>query len=686
MNRLLRRFNTFSIPNASVPLALLLVCVASYGLLFRWLGFYWDEFPMIWIGQTLGSEGLGRYFATNRPFWGMIYQLTTPLLGSVPWRWQLFGLFWRWLQAVLVWALLRQVWPRRPHLAAWSSLLLAVYPGFDQQFISLLYTHFFIVFSAYSGSLLCSLYALRRPRWFWPLTLLGLLLSLVNLLAMEYFLLLDALRPVLFWLALAEEEPDWRRRLRRTLLAWAPYLLLFLGVGIWRAFFFPYQTQNYTPRLLLQFKEAPLAALSGLILTILADLWKVTFAAWGEALRLPDVSVLGARTTGLYALVILAALAVLLPYLLRLDGGQEPAPRHARLSGAGPALTGGVLALLIAGWPFWITRLAVGLDYPASRFTLSFVLGACLVAAGLLQALPVPRWGKAGLLALLLALSIGMQFATANEFRRDWSTQKNLFWQLAWRAPHLKPGTTVVSNDLPLHYYSDNSLAAPLNWLYAPDNRSQTMRYMFYYPTVRLGLGLKSLEKGIAIQQDYLAAAFHGSTDQIITIHYNPPACLRVLDPELDSQNGMLTPLMRSAAQISSRDAILPASDAQPASRPPASMYDPEPAHGWCYFYEKADLARQQQDWQTVVDLGEQAFQLGDYPNDPAERLPFIEGYAHTGNWTRALELSEETRRITPMMRPVLCALWQRIAATTPATPEQQTSLQTARSALECQP
>ena len=33
-------------------------------------------------------------------------------------------------------------------------------------------------------------------------------------------------------------------------------------------------------------------------------------------------------------------------------------------------------------------------------------------------------------------------------------------WQLSWRIPGLEKGTTVLTNDIPLRYYSDNSLTA----------------------------------------------------------------------------------------------------------------------------------------------------------------------------------------------------------------------------------
>ena len=45
----------------------------------------------------------------------------------------------------------------------------------------------------------------------------------------------------------------------------------------------------------------------------------------------------------------------------------------------------GIFTLLVAGWPFWITELPVDLAFPYDRFTLAFMLGACLLVVGLLE-------------------------------------------------------------------------------------------------------------------------------------------------------------------------------------------------------------------------------------------------------------------------------------------------------------
>ena len=217
MDKALRRFRALSFPAYTFPLALLLVGLLSYGLLIPWLGFYWDDWHFIWISQRLGSAGLARYFMTNRPYWGMIYQFTTSLLGSVPWHWQVFGLFWRLASAVSLWWLLRLVWRKTPEAAAWVSILFLVYPGFDQQPIAITYGHFFLVLTAFFLSLCFMVLAIRHPRWYWLYTALGLLFSFVNLLTLEYFFLLDLLRPLLLWVLLADTLPQKRTRLKRSL-------------------------------------------------------------------------------------------------------------------------------------------------------------------------------------------------------------------------------------------------------------------------------------------------------------------------------------------------------------------------------------------------------------------------------------------------------------------------------------
>src|SRR5690349_11703882 len=95
-------------------LSLLIIALLAYGILIPWLGFYWDDMPMSWIRYELGPAAMTRYFSTNRPVWGLLYQLTTRLLPQVPVFWQIFALVWRWLGAVAVWAIVGALWKDKP--------------------------------------------------------------------------------------------------------------------------------------------------------------------------------------------------------------------------------------------------------------------------------------------------------------------------------------------------------------------------------------------------------------------------------------------------------------------------------------------------------------------------------------------------------------------------------------------
>ena len=119
----------------------------------------------------------------------------------------------------------------------------------------------------------------------------------------------------------------------------------------------------------------------------------------------------------------------------------------------------------------------------------------------------------------------------------------------------------------------------------------------------------------------------------------------------------------------------------------PESLFGTEPAHKWCYYFEKADLARQLGRWDEVVKLGNQAFDLDDSPNNPVERFVFIEGYAHAGNWARAVELSKESYRVSrDFVGPLLCRLWERIEAETTDSLERNEALSEARNMFTCNP
>lgn len=642
---------------------LLIAAIFAYGLLIPQLGFYWDDLPMSWVRYQLGAEAMTKYFSTNRPVWGLLYQVTTHILPHIPIFWQLLAFTFRWLGAVVLWGIARELFPQREKLALGLSLFFLLYPGFNQQWGSYLYSHFFIVLFFF----LYSFYLMLRRK-----TIPAMILSALNLWMMEYFFVLELARPFLIWTSLRAESLTLGSRFKRTLGLWAPYLAVFALAVLSRLFIFNNQIYGFSIK--DEFAKAPLETTKLLLGNVFASLWTVTGAAWAQAFQLPNLATDGPRTIGLYAFIV-AAVGALSLFLWR---GQDKV--HKR-SDAWWLIGLGAVMLILGGPPFWLTNVPVSLAFPANRATLSFMLGVSFLLMGLVDLLP-SRF-KYTVVVILAAFAAGRHFLWANNFRRDWAAHKNLFWQMTWRAPGLEKNTTVLMNE-ELEFYADNSLSAALNWIYAPDNHSGRVDYVLFYPTNRIENSLPDLKPDIPIHYSYLAGEFEGNTSQAVVFYYAPPGCLRLLDPEIDSINRLIPDdsLLRDAALLSSAAPILQ----EPTARMP-QVYGEEPARGWCYYFEKADLARQLKDWEQVSKLGDAAFALDDYPNDPVERFVFIEGYAHMGEWEKAQELSLTSYRISKSyVGPMLCRLWDRIGRDVEMSEEEKSNMKEMRTKLECLP
>jgi hypothetical protein len=674
LNRAFQRISRFLSTDLAAPLTLAVVCLAAYAPGILAMGFFWDDWVMNWIAQNLGGAGLATYFSTNRPVWGLLYQLTTPVMGGSPLGWQILAILARLLTGVAAWTLVRQTWPKYRPAALWVGLLVVIYPGFTQQHVALLYTHFFLVIAFLLFSLTCTVASLRHPRRFRLLTILGLLLSLANLLMMEYFFVLDLLRPVLVWLVVAEEVSGWRQRIIKTFKVWLPYLGIFLAAGIWRAFLFPFTQENYKLLFVEQLKTQPVQAVLNLAGKALSQTWTATGLAWSQVTYRPN-SITTASVGGNLRFVLLSGLilAVLMTVLLlqkRPGSGDSPGIRWGW-----QALALGAAALLLAGWPFWLTDVPFSLDFAYDRFTLPFMLGTSLVLAGFLDLLPIWYPSKTAILALMVTLAVGWQVETASKYVSDWQQQVSFFQQLTWRVPGLTPGTIVLANEMPIHP-TDNSLTAPLNWIYAPGNPGAHLPYLLVYPTIRLGSEtLPALSKDQPVRKDYLVAQFTGSTNQAIAVYTAPPACLRFL-VVADGNDPSLPGLSKSMAVLSNPAWVTSAVNSGVPTSPIPGIFPASRPGSWCEYYEKADLARSLGQWNEVGRIAIQAGDLARQAIAPTELFPFIEGYAHLGNWTQAAALSQAATAANPSLQGPVCSLWTKIDKALPASPDESNTLQ----------
>jgi len=77
------------------------------------------------------------------------------------------------------------------------------------------------------------------------------------------------------------------------------------------------------------------------------------------------------------------------------------------------------------------------------------------------------------------------------------------------------------------------------------------------------------------------------------------------------------------------------------APTPPKFVFGTEPAHEWCYYYQKADLARQIGNWEEIAKIDQEAMKLSLAPRDAVEWMPFLQAYAMLGDTERVEQIAK---------------------------------------------
>jgi hypothetical protein len=660
----------------TVPVVLLVVVLASYGLYAKYLGFYWDDWSYAWVRFFQGLQGLKAMADPTRPMRAYFEAALTPVLGVNPLAWQIYAILLRWIASVALWWFLRQVWRDHSRPIFMVALFYVVYPGFSQQSLAMVYHYYWFFQAIFYVSMGLMVWAVRTPRRFWLGMVSALVLAALQLFSSEYLVGLELLRPIFLWMALASVVSHFKPRLGRTVAYSAPFLLILGAYVYWRIFLIKFPT--YQPLLLSQIRTAPLRSLLGLANSIWNSFWVLIADAWENTLQVAIHQFGITRFALIYPILVVLSLLGLLLYQNRLQARpSEPVSDNHPRRYVGQFIGIGLVAILVAGIPYYVTGLGISAHFDEDRFSLSYLLGVCLLLAGLLELLP-NLWQSIMLTSVLAALAIGLQFYNSALFRNESDLQKTFAWQLVWRMPGLEPNTLLLTDDTTFPFTDDEGLTYLLNWTYAPGNRTTHFPVAIDTLSARLGVEIPSLEKGQPIYQNYyLGNDFRGSTDQVVVISFNnPSSCLRVLNPAFDQdliflpvykvKDGRITELdahalpslAARALPLSNMDQIITNPDQ--SAKPPAFILGPEPHTTWCYFFEKADLARQTGDWQEVARLGDEAFGSHYYPVDLSEYIVFIEAYARLGRWQDAEKLAHSVSEPAPVINPALCAIWNR--------------------------
>jgi hypothetical protein len=287
-----------------------------------------------------------------------------------------------------------------------------------------------------------------------------------------------------------------------------------------------------------------------------------------------------------------------------------------------------------------------------SHYALPASLASVMVVAGI-TFLINSRNVRIGVIAVLVLLAALTHYTASLHILHEEQAIANFWQQVVWRAPGIRAGTTLVVNYPSINYAEDtDAVAGPANFIYFPEQTNQI-------PAV---YQLGALPQMDYITKDVLAGGnrSYGYRTHVGEINYNnilvisqpvQNACVHMIDsqwPRYSEQDSDQILLLGQYSNV--QNVLVDVSAPHPAE----FIFGPEPAHTWCYYYQKAELALQEENWEKIVQLGDEVAQLKLSPNDRIEWAPFLQAYAFMGD-EKAFKMTAIKMDITPFVRREAC-------------------------------
>ena len=601
------------------------------------LGFYRDDWYVLWSGRALGPNSIIDLFAFDRPLVGVIYSIVYRLLGENALLWQIYSFTIRTVGALSFFWLIRRLWPSKKVETTTAAILMFVYPGFLQWANAMTKSNQLTTYTIALVSIALTVAALqskqRSWRIVWSVAALGSAASYWFL--YEYMIGLEVLRLLIIGLLVWRHEiPKRLQRLKQILLTWSPYLALIIAHLIWRLFFFDSGRPGMSvDSALAPYQDRLLPTIGKRLLELIIDVYETLISAWVVPINTITFG-LDPRSLVLTFLVTLVAIALFAVYYLTFSGGNNNSDNLHEVSNVGIEMTviGGA-TILFALFPVIAVGRDVRWESGFDKYTLQATAGVALFLVGALSAL-IRSDHKWTFFALLVGISIASQTGNALQWRTFWEDQKELWWQLSWRAPTIKDETVLLVEMPGKDFFEAYEVWGPASRIYAPDaNSIQIRAEVFSSQTLEKIRNGQSETRGVRSVLD-LERDFSKS---LILSRPTRTSCWHVIDGTDPVFPENTSPLLYSTVRRSKFEQI--DLGASPVS-PPEHIFGSQPERGWCYYFQHGSLAAQQGDWLAVAELADQALAADIKPVDRSEWIPFLRAYVMVGRDDDASEMS----------------------------------------------
>ncbi len=616
---------------------LFLVALLTYGIGIPKLGYYYDDWYVLWSGAARGTSSFLTLFSTDRPFIGVIYSYLYGVLGDHLLLWHLYALLWRYIGALAFFWILRILWPKQKYITTLMTVLFIVYPGFLSQPDAATKQNQLFGFGTALLSIAFMLQGLRTNTRVGKLlcSLISVILAANYLFIYEYMIGLEAMRLALLGFALFQAGfKEARTLLKEIAKKWWPYPVVMAGFLYWRLFIFD-SKRNATNvgNLMFNYRSDLVNMSLRLVFESFKDFLNATLFAWFVQ---PFHLIASADYTSLVLGIGIAGIVIGLTWLyislFKKWWGAEP---HE--AGSPPALIKnflwiGALVTLFAVAPVVLADRGFDPTDAYKSYGLHPMGGVILFVIGFILMLK-PKFRNL-VLFILIGISVSTQFLNTVNWERYWDYQRETWWQLTWRAPDIRNNTllmTYFSVDFALQ--QDYETWGPVNLIYRPGPEQ--------YPQIQAEILNQdtafNVLRGDVLDKHMRDVWLHRDFTKLLLISLpSNDSCIHVIDGALPIYSENESLLVESVGSHSNLKRII--TDGK-SPVPPADIFGAEPAHGWCYYYQKASLARQEGDWSTIGRLYDETVAQGLDAGDKSELFPFIEGLVNLGRYNDAQTL-----------------------------------------------
>ncbi len=631
----------FNAEKVIAVVSILLITIITHGIRLKELGFYYDDWYVLWSAAARGAGSLVGLFSTDRPAMGYLYYIVYRVIGDSMLGWHLYTLAWRFVGALSFFWIIRSLWPDRKFLSTLAAMLFVVYPAFLSEPDALTKINHLTGYGLALSSMALLLAAIRVQKKIYqiPLEIMALLAGSAYVWIYEYMIGLEAMRLVLLGLLFYKLGlKKFSAILKAIVWKYWPYVITISFFLFWRLFIFnSSRPATNVEGLLGDYGSNPVYMVIRIFAQTILDFLSTTVFAWFVKLY----SLLAQAEFGRIAIAaIIGCVGILLVLSYRHlftkmnlsgDDSKDNEDRRTALEMVGVGIVGTLFAIL----PVVISNRSINLLDAYKSYGLHPSAGAILIVMGLLELLR-PKARFAVLLALLF-LSMTTNSLNIDYWKTLWQMERSMWWQVAWRAPNIANDTFVMAYAPTGYLYmQDYEVWGPLNLIYrkgrndAPSIQSEVLNVDTLLDVTSKTVSDRYV-RDIYLHRDY------GNLLLISQPSLN--SCVHIIDGKMPAFSESERLVVKEAGIYSNINRILMDGT---SPTPPPSIFGNEPAHDWCYIYQKASLARQMGDWKTILELYDTAQKDGLQPEDKSEYFPFLEAMVNSGKVNEAKILEQD--------------------------------------------